>query len=527
MLSNIGNGKRRGGGDGAGRAWRGAWPYAALALAVVVLGLTARLAWALNYAGYVTVIATMGQLNPNPIRAGDTATASLSATYEPPANLPAEATPSAQYSWSVSVAYKALYADSYGAPPPNSYTLSISPSQPSPSGGAELSFTPLIAGYWQLTGSCGVKVTDQTANEYWTGSANTGPADLISYTFDITYTGSVAAASGDTTDSGTVVTGKTTDVHAGWPIQLGAELAPSDLASKFTWTISGAGGNGSAAINGYSLGSGDASAVVDALVPSADTEPIFPDPGVPYAPMLFNYYYTESGNYSASVSPQGVNIPAATASFSVVKPSGTLSTATSAVCGGVDSALGTGAIDFGDAFLTKADPGSPYPQPAQDGIEFEENNVQCSGFGGSFNWVQVYTGAQEFYNAVGTLLGTVDGGGLDTTFPYGDDPQLGDPPFRTDDSPSTCPAVAQNGVCTKVVASGDPEMWFIYLPSAPGSIWVPVNSVSWSWGGTDTQNAKTMAWGISNTSSSNDPAGTATNTYPVWGSYASRVYKPA
>ena len=58
-------------------------------------------------------------------------------------------------------------------------------------------------------------------------------------------------------DNGTVVTDKQTNVHAGWPIQLGVtNVAPADLPKTFTWTIQGAGGNGQPSINGYVFGNG-------------------------------------------------------------------------------------------------------------------------------------------------------------------------------------------------------------------------------------------------------------------------------
>ena len=148
-------------------------------------------------------------------------------------------------------------------------------------------------------------VTDTKRNEYWTGSANAGPQDLTSYTLDITCTGTVAGSSGDTTDSGTVVTNKTTDIHAGWPIQLGAVLTPADLSKTFTWSIDGAGGNGSAAINGYTVASDSSSAVVNTLTPDNDTKSTFPNPSSSPA-MLQSYYYTNGGSFNPSVQPQGV-----------------------------------------------------------------------------------------------------------------------------------------------------------------------------------------------------------------------------
>ena len=47
---------------------------------------------------------------------------------------------------------------------------------------ATLTFTPLIAGYWQVSASCSVTVTDTKTSQYWTGSANAGPEDLTSAT---------------------------------------------------------------------------------------------------------------------------------------------------------------------------------------------------------------------------------------------------------------------------------------------------------------------------------------------------------
>ncbi len=160
----------------------------------------------------------MGQLSPNPIRVGDTATASLSASYSQPGNVPEGTYPTPQYSWSVSVQYKPLYADSYGAPPSNSYTLSISPSQPSSTGGAQVSFTPLIAGYWQLTGICDVTLTDQAGNDYWTGSGIAAPVDITSVQVTIS-----------------PKNGSTTFLNTYYFVQV--TYAPSDLAA--TLNISG------------------------------------------------------------------------------------------------------------------------------------------------------------------------------------------------------------------------------------------------------------------------------------------------
>ncbi|MGC9261652.1 MAG: hypothetical protein ACP5I8_16430, partial [Phycisphaerae bacterium] len=249
----------------------------------------------------------MSPFSPNPVKVNSSATSSLSASYTPPSGV-SEGDLSAQYDWSVQVQYKALGADSFGSPPSGSYTDSISPTQPSTSSGATLTFNPLIAGYWQVSASCGVTVTDTKTNQYWSGSANAGPEDLTSYTLDITYTGPVA---GGSSDSGTVVTNKTTALHAGWPIELGVQLAPADLSKTFSWSIDGAGGNGSAAIGGYTSSTSDAQ--VNALDPANAT-------GSTFGP----YYYVAPGTHKASVKPAGTSIAAVLTNFGITRPDGNL-----------------------------------------------------------------------------------------------------------------------------------------------------------------------------------------------------------
>ncbi len=146
---------------------------------VLVLAVRIALA-ALTYAGPITVTANMGSFSPSPVLVNGSATAGLSAYYTPPSGAP-EGQLSASYDWSVSsVQYKAAQTDTFGSPPANSYTDSISPNQPSSNSGATLTFTPLIAGYWQVSTGCSVTVTDTTTNQYWGGSGNAGPATVQS-----------------------------------------------------------------------------------------------------------------------------------------------------------------------------------------------------------------------------------------------------------------------------------------------------------------------------------------------------------
>ena len=48
-----------------------------------------------------------------------------------------------------------------------------------------MTFTPKIAGYWQVSTICSVTMTDTTTNQYWSGTGNAGPEDLISATLTI------------------------------------------------------------------------------------------------------------------------------------------------------------------------------------------------------------------------------------------------------------------------------------------------------------------------------------------------------
>ena len=353
--------------------------------------------------------------------------------------------------------------------------------------------------------SCEVAVSDsRNPSPGWIGTGNAGPTgsagppNLTSYTLDITYTGPVV---GGGSDNGTVVTCKTENVHAGWPIQLGVKLEPSDMADAFTWAIEGAGGNGAAAIAGWN--------------PTKGFTWVSPlNPASPSGIYSFGYpcYYVAAGDHNASVTPQGVGVPPAWTTFSVAKPSSeTLTTTTSVVCGGTDRDKGGGAMDFGDAFLVNNDPGSPYPQPYQDGIDFRAKPGQIAGFSGKFDWAQGYSLSQIYLDSKGNPLGSAYGEGLDTSFPY---PSLGT--SQTNDNPAAAPSdvPASDGDAFKITVADHATMWLLYKPSISGSIWVPVDSVNGNWGGTD--QFLGSHWGISSTSSSQNPTGTATNKYPEW-----------
>ncbi len=406
-------------------------------------------------------------------------------------------------------AIRFLHAEVFGSLPSGSYTDSITPTQPSASSSATLTFTPLVAGYWQVSASCSVTVTDTKTNQYWTGSGNAGPVDLTSYTLDITYTGPVVGGS----DNGTVVTGGAEDIHAGWPIQLGAKLVPSDLSKTFTWSIDGAGGNGSAAINGYVRNSatGDplmpgrntslySMGIVVPLDPGADITATFPDPS--YLGALKYYYYTTAGSFTPSVSFQGG--AAAKTTFSVAKYTETMQN--SYASGVVSTPLQGGGVE-----LSLGPPGK------FDQIFFQQDPSSGDGaFGGTLHFVQVYTENDRWTGnpAKGIPNYSAVDAGLDEYYFY---PNELPPPsaVHTGDAPS----ILTDNNYIKMIVDDTPAMWAMYQPKVPGSIVVPLAEQGWQWGGTETLNTNTGQWALSNAV----PLGPGTlsplyptNDYPFW-----------
>lgn len=171
-------------------------------------------------------------------------------------------------------------------------------------------------------------------------------------------------------------------------------------------------------------------------------------------------------------------------------------------------------------------------QPPKDnganGIDFKETPGQNSDFSGDFNWIQVYAPHQFYWNAKGTLLDTLSGAGLDADSKHGKvffGYIPGDPSLSTNDSPNTQPAVVTNGVAAKIVVNDTATIWLMYQPKVPGSIWVPISSINWNWGGTDTFVGG--SWSLTNGSWAHNPTGSATHTFPDWDGYRNLTVTPA
>ena len=448
---------------GANRVLR--WAGMVMVL-VSVLAVAVKVAFALTYAGPVTVTANMGSFSPNPVQINNAVTANLGANYYPPSGVP-EGDLSAQYNWSIGqVQYKALQADTYGTPPADSYTDSISPTQPSASSGATLTFTPLIAGYWAVSVSCGVTVTDTQTNQYWSGSGKAGPQDLTSYTIDITYTGSVVDSS---PDSGTVVTNQTVDVHAGWPIQLGAKVAPTDFNAKFSWTIAGAGGNGSEAIGGYTASTTDAH--VTELDPAGNTSSSFGP-----------YFYVGTGTYQASVKVAGNGDAEVLTLLNISQPDAKMQATYVRNTDNYDLGNSLEGLALGDPWLKNALPGVEFQHPFVHNIEWQ----------GSTYFVQVYTEDDQWTGAGLTPNYTANNTGLDEYFHYPSGKNDNTGMDYTNDAPGR--PIDQH--YSSLSVNDSPTMWTMYTPAVKGSIPIPLAKAQWIWGGTLTYVNK--SWSLKN-----------------------------
>lgn len=130
-------------------------------------------------------------------------------------------------------------------------------------------------------------------------------------------------------------------------------------------------------------------------------------------------------------------------------------------------------------------------------------------------------------------MGVVTGSGLDTAFPYPSGPNLPDlNVFEINDSPGTGPGIAVNATygindvakVTKVTVNDNATMWLLYRPKPTGSVWVPIDSVNWNWGGTDSLDAG--QWQVtSGAGIAKNPAGKATDTFPTWSTLSNKQFE--
>ncbi len=479
---------RRGARFGAIAKWLAA--VAGLSLLLVAAGVALA---APSYAGHITVSAGMGSFSPNPVEVNSTATSTLKAGYTPPPGVPEDDLPSA-YTWTASVLYKAtLNAKAYGTPPANSYTDSIAPKQPANTGQATLSFTPTIAGYWEISSSCAVTATDTKTNKYWTGTGAAGPDDLTSYILHINY-------------GGGIVDNKTQDVSVGEQIPLMATYGPADMTLQ--WKIKGP------IIANYEAN--DLIGKIDPVTAADLTK----------ASLTYYWIDTDSGqteNEQVTLTgtlAQPKAAPSVNTTFNVFRPVPTFTTKY------------LGPIKLIDPTVYDGDLPGTVNGP---GIEFDYS-VAGSGFGTTDNLhtVQIASpsATTKQYN-VTTQKTTVfqfslpstahPGPLLDTTFPYGRDLRAG----KTDDSPyyrvDPPPPGSGFGPGTwRTVSVYVMEAFTHYLlfkPNLPSATYAPLSYVQWAWDA-EVYNGATGSSGFTLTSSAQapvePPAGQGQSALPTW-----------
>ncbi len=272
----------------------------------------------------------------------------------------------------------------------DSYTDSISPTQPSGAPGATLTFTPLITGYWQVSVSCSVTVTDITSNQYWAGSADAGLENLTSHVLHIEY-------------GGNVVDGQTQDFCVGEYIGLTADYGPGDMTLK--WNVAGS--------IIYAYEADNQEGVIIPITPAQLT----------YADLNYYWMDTDSGSTEnenvklTGTLPNGGSPSPVKTTFNVYRPTPTFTTKYLGPITLVDPALYDGGA-----------PGGGY----DPGIEFDYN-IPTSQFGSGANLstvqiVDLATVTTKQNNSVNGQTVTFEytlpssdlpGPILDTSFPYG------------------------------------------------------------------------------------------------------------
>ncbi|MGC8551961.1 MAG: hypothetical protein ACP5O7_03750 [Phycisphaerae bacterium] len=374
------------------------------------------------------------------------------------------------------------------------------------------------AGYWQFPVSVSVNWHTLDGSQVWTGAASTVVANYptpavgsgaasaapaqnnaalaATYTgtthpgspqeaaakLDITYTGWLAGDSQEKTQL--VVTGQQENIHAGWPVKLGAVVAPAGLAQAFTWTISGSGGKNAPAIANYV----PTVTTAGQPPPAVDTGVVTPlNPAATAGSSFGPYYYTAANNFTASVSANGANVQAAKTTFLVAKPPLTLLTQPAGPV--VVSVNGAAYMDtitqkpIHILSLTFGEPGAANPTVGVH-IGTDITGLIPAGFAGKVYFAQIYTPNDSQTVTVNgqPTNQTRSQGGLDGYFPY--------VPFvganGTVDYMTDSPEIPLlNPTVTALSVADDAQTWLMYKPGTMAdSIYVPIQVLSWSWGGT-------------------------------------------
>ena len=491
------------------KALGGAWgSLGAIAAVICVMLVAVKVAIACTNAGSVTVTASMGQFSPNPVEVNKPATSILSAGYTPPSGV-SEVDLSATYAWSVaSVQYKSQWlnaqgkAAQYGPPPSGQYTDPIDPSTPSTSSSATLAFTSPVAGYWQVSVSCSVTVTDTKTNQCWSGSAVAGPQPLTVYVLHIQY-------------GGNVVDSQTQDVCVGEYIGLTAEYGPSDMTLQ--WTVAGS--------TIYAYEADNQQGVIIPLTPADFT----------YADLYYYWMDTDSGSTEnenvklTGTLPAGGSPPPVNTTFNVYRPVPTFSTqylGAISLDTSYGPSVGTLCLHDGDEQSGGYDPGIEFTYsipPSQFGDTSNLTTVQISDRGTittqQYNSANKNTTTFEYTLPDSALAGPL----LDTSFPYPQEAygQTSDSPGNTVSPP---PAGSGFGAGSWETVSVTVSETFthnlLFLPDLPNggvATYAPLSEVSWGWNA-EADNPGQSGFYLANSAKlpPSPPTGADLSTLPQW-----------
>jgi hypothetical protein len=167
-----------------------------IGLAVVVLTAVFARAGAVSAQPALTVIASASSPTPNPTTTNVPVTVTLGATVEnEPTSTNDNPIQGPVWTWSLTdppsgpavVLYRASSTGSWGAPPQNSYSLSLSqPDSSSPEATLTANFT--VAGYWRISPTVTASYTDSPGTDTWSASDRPTIDDItvITVTFDPT-----------------------------------------------------------------------------------------------------------------------------------------------------------------------------------------------------------------------------------------------------------------------------------------------------------------------------------------------------
>ena len=146
------------------------------------------------------------------------------------------------------------------------------------------------------------------------------------------------------------------------------------------------------------------------------------------------------------------------------------------------------------------------------GINFNATLSLPPGFVGDTEWVQVVTVEQATRQRASDLkYDHHNGFGLDTQFPYPNDPPSN--PLHTDDTPDWN---LTNGYIEYNVLSQDFEMWLLFRPAGDPTHWVPLRAVNWGWGGSATNTGGVWLLEAGSGTNTVNPTDFDTLVYPQW-----------